>query len=73
MTENTNSTVFGFGGIGGMLIATALLIIILVALTIWGIKAQNEVMQNPYTLENRGDIKQFGSSRDEHVIVKDKK
>ncbi len=70
MMENTNRCVFSLSGVTGMLIATVLLIAILVGLTIWGVKAQNEVMQNPYTLENALGIKEFGSSRDEHVIIK---
>ena len=46
--ENQNRSVFGFGGVGGMLIATVLLLSILVVLTVLGISAQQDVMQKPY-------------------------
>ncbi|ASQ31111.1 DUF4006 domain protein [Campylobacter avium LMG 24591] len=71
--ENTNRCVFSLSGVTGMLIATVLLLAILVGLTIWGLKAQQDVMQKPYTLENAQGIKEFGSSRNEHVIIKDAK
>ena len=68
--ENTNRCVFSLSGVTGMLIATVLLIAILVALTIWGIRVQQEVMQKPYTLENAQSIKMKGSKMQDHVIVK---
>lgn len=46
--ENQNRSVFGLGGVGGMLIATVLLLSILVVLTVLGISAQQDVMQKPY-------------------------
>lgn len=55
--DNTNRNVFGLHGITGMLIATVLLLSILVGLTIWGISAQQEVANKPYTIETPQAIK----------------
>lgn len=55
--ENTSRNVFGFHGITGMLIATALLLSILVGLTIWGISAQQEAATKPYKITNPSAIK----------------
>ncbi|NDJ27579.1 DUF4006 domain-containing protein [Campylobacter sp. MIT 12-8780] len=71
--ENTNRCVFSLSGVTGMLIATILLISILVGLTIWGIKAQQSVMQAPYSLEKASEVKQFGSKESEHMLIKDTK
>ena len=73
MEENTNRSVFSLGGLTGMLIATVLLIVILILLTIWGIKAQRDVMQKPYTIEQAENIKEFGSKREQHIIIKELK
>ncbi|WP_297575068.1 DUF4006 family protein [uncultured Campylobacter sp.] len=54
--ENQNRNVFGLHGVTGMLIATVLLLSILVGLTIWGIKVQQEVADKPYTLQNPQDV-----------------
>ena len=70
-TENFNRGVFGFSGLTGMLIATALLLTILVVLTIWGLKAQQEVMQKPYSLENPQEVKLFGSQEQDHMKIKE--
>ncbi len=59
--ENTNRNVFGLHGITGMLIATVLLISILVGLTIWGISAQQEAVDNPYEITNPQAIKMIDS------------
>lgn len=69
--ENTNRCVFSFSGITGMLIATVLLIAILVVLTIFGIKAQREVMQKPYSLKDIQSVKMLGSKEQDHRIIKD--
>lgn len=69
--NNEDRTLFGIKGIGGMLLTTVLLIVILVLLTIWGLKAQQEVMQKPYSLENASDIKMLGSKKSDHIIIKD--
>ncbi len=55
--ENTNRGVFTLSGVTGMLIATVLLLSILVGLTIWGIKAQQEVANKPYTITNPHALK----------------
>ena len=57
--ENMNRSVFGFGGVGGMLITTAILLSILVVLTYLGIVAQQDVMQKPYEFDRNelADVK----------------
>ncbi|AJC84246.1 DUF4006 family protein [Campylobacter peloridis] len=69
--ENSNRCVFSLSGVSGMLIATVLLLSILVGLTIWGLKTQQDVMQKPYKIENAEQIKMFDSKRDEHIIIKE--
>ncbi len=55
--ENTNRSVFSIHGVTGMLIATVLLLSILTVLTIFSIKAQQEVANKPYTITNTQAIK----------------
>ncbi|AJC87361.1 DUF4006 family protein [Campylobacter insulaenigrae] len=69
--ENQNRCVFSLSGVSGMLVATILLLAILVGLTLWGLKTQQEVMQKPYKLENAEQIKMFNSKKEEHIIVKE--
>lgn len=71
--ENTNRCVFALNGISGFLIAVVLLLSILAGLTYLGIGAQQSVMQKPYTFEKSGAVKEFGSKRDQHIIIKDVK
>lgn len=71
MEENTNRGVFALNGVTGMLIATVLLLSILAGLTCWGISAQQSVMQKPYTLENASAVQEFGSTREQHIKIKD--
>lgn len=73
MEENTNRGVFALNGVTGMLIATVLLLSILAGLTCWGISAQQNVMQKPYTFKNDKQVKEFGSKRSQHIIIKDEK
>lgn len=70
MEENTNRGVFALNGVTGMLIATVLLLSILAGLTCLGISAQQNVMQKPYTFKNEGQVKEFGSKRSQHIIIK---
>ncbi|TXE88402.1 DUF4006 family protein [Campylobacter volucris] len=69
--ENSNRCVFSLSGVGGMLVATVLLLTILVTLTICGLKIQQEVMQKPYKLENANEIKMFNSKEVDHIIIKE--
>ncbi|MCX2683570.1 DUF4006 family protein [Campylobacter sp. MIT 21-1685] len=71
MMENTKRCVFSLSGVTGMLIATLLLLAILVVLTIWGIKAQQEVMQKPYALKDIQNVKMIGSKTEEYKIIKE--
>ncbi|EAL5963640.1 DUF4006 family protein [Campylobacter jejuni] len=71
MMENNNRCVFSFSGVTGMLIATVLLLAILVVLTIWGLKAQQEVMQKPYSLKDIQSVKMFGSKEQDHRSIKE--
>ncbi len=69
--ENNNRCVFSLSGVAGMLIATVLLLTILVVLTIWGLKAQQEVMQKPYSLKDIQNVKMFGSKEQDHRSIKE--
>ncbi|EAH4946220.1 DUF4006 family protein [Campylobacter jejuni] len=71
MMENNNRCVFSLSGVTGMLIATVLLLAILVVLTIWGLKAQQEVMQKPYSLKDVQSVKMFGSKKQDHRSIKE--
>ncbi|EDP3472650.1 DUF4006 family protein [Campylobacter jejuni] len=70
MMEN-NRCVFSLSGVTGMLIATVLLLAILAVLTIWGLKAQQEVMQKPYSLKDVQSVKMFGSKEQDHRSIKE--
>lgn len=67
--ENTNRCVFSLSGVTGMLIATVLLLAILVGLTIWGLKAQQEVMQQPYSLKDIQNVKMLGPKEQDHKSI----
>ncbi|EAH4531936.1 TPA: DUF4006 family protein [Campylobacter jejuni] len=71
MMENNNRCVFSLSGVTGMLIATVLLLAILVVLTTWGLKAQQEVMQKPYSLKDVQSVKMFGSKEQDHRSIKE--
>ncbi|EGG1578768.1 DUF4006 family protein [Campylobacter jejuni] len=71
MMENNNRCVFSLSGVTGMLIAMVLLLAILVVLTIWGLKAQQEVMQKPYSLKDVQSVKMFGSKEQDHRSIKE--
>lgn len=72
--ENQNRSVFGFGGVGGMLIATVLLLSILVVLTVLGISAQQDVMQKPYEYDRSelASVKMLDSYDTESKIMRSK-
>ncbi|EPR3613222.1 DUF4006 family protein [Campylobacter jejuni] len=71
MMKNNNRCVFSLSGVTGMLIATVLLLTILAVLTIWGLKAQQEVMQKPYSLKDVQSVKMFGSKEQDHRSIKE--
>ncbi|EAH4711792.1 TPA: DUF4006 family protein [Campylobacter jejuni] len=71
MMENNNRCVFSLSGVTGMLIATVLLLAILAVLTIWGLKAQQEVMQKPYSLKDVQSVKMFDSKEQDHRSIKE--
>ncbi|HIC4039975.1 TPA: DUF4006 family protein [Campylobacter jejuni] len=71
MMENNNRCVFSLSGVTGMLIATVLLLAILAVLTIWGLKAQQKVMQKPYSLKDVQSVKMFGSKEQDHRSIKE--
>ncbi|MFH0158362.1 DUF4006 family protein [Campylobacter jejuni] len=71
MMESNNRCVFSLSGVTGMLIATVLLLAILAVLTIWGLKAQQEVMQKPYSLKDVQSVKMFGSKEQDHRSIKE--
>ena len=72
--ENQNRSVFGLGGVGGMLIATVLLLSILVVLTVLGIQAQQDVMQKPYEYDRSelAGVKMLDSYDTESKIMRSK-
>ena len=72
--ENQNRSVFGLGGVCGMLIATVLLLSILVVLTVLGISAQQDVMQKPYEYDRSelADVKMLDSYETESKIMRSK-
>ena len=72
--ENQNRSVFGLGGVGGMLIATVVLLSILVVLTVLGIQAQQDVMQKPYEYDRSelADVKMLDSYETESKIMRSK-
>lgn len=72
--ENQSRSVFGLGGVGGMLIATVLLLSILVVLTVLGISAQQDVMQKPYEYDRSelADVKMLDSYETESKIMRSK-
>lgn len=72
--ENQNRSVFGLGGVGGMLIATVLLLSILVVLTVLGISAQQDVMQKPYEYDRSelASVKMLDSYDTESKIMRSK-
>ncbi|QKG30057.1 DUF4006 family protein [Campylobacter sp. RM16187] len=69
--ENTNRNVFALNGATGMLIATVLLLTILAVLTYLGIKAQQDVAQKPYTIENRSAIEMKSVDNAKHIKIKE--
>ena len=72
--ENQNRSVFGLGGVGGMLLTTVVLLSILVVLTVLGISAQQDVMQKPYEYDRSelAGIKMLDSYDTESKIMRSK-
>ncbi|MGE4419432.1 MAG: DUF4006 family protein [Sulfurimonas sp.] len=65
---NENRSTFSLDGITGMLIATVLLLVILVGLTIWGINVQNTSAANFYDIKDETSIKMIGSKEADHIV-----
>lgn len=72
--ENQNRSVFGLGGVGGMLLTTVVLLSILVVLTVLGISAQQDVMQKPYEYDRSelADVKMLDNYETESKIMRSK-
>lgn len=72
--ENQNRSVFGLGGVGGMLLTTVVLLFILVVLTVLGISAQQDVMQKPYEYDRSelAGVKMLDSYETESKIMRSK-
>ena len=72
--ENQNRSVFGLGGVGGMLLTTVVLLSILVVLTVLGIQAQQDVMQKPYEYDRSelADVTMLDSYETESKIMRSK-
>lgn len=71
--ENNSRHVFALDGVTGMLIATVLLLSILVVLTILGVKAQQDVAQEPYSLHNVENVSKFSNVEIANETMKLKK
>lgn len=69
--ENTNRNVFALNGVTGMLIAVVLLLSLLGIFTYFAIKAQQDVAQKPYTLENPSAIQMKSTQNAQHVKIKE--
>lgn len=69
--ENQNRHIFSIHGITGMLIATVLLISILVVLTYFGLKAQQDVAQKPYKITDPSAIKMKSVDNIQYKVVKE--
>ena len=65
---NENRSVFSLDGITGMLVATVLLLVILVALTVWNMNVQNTNASNFYDIKDEASVKMFGSKQADHVV-----
>ncbi len=65
---NENRSVFSLDGITGMLVATVLLLVILVALTVWNMNVQNTNASNFYDIKDEASIKMKGSIAADHVV-----
>ena len=72
--ENQNRSVFGLGGVGGMLLTTVVLLSILAVLTVLGISAQQDVMQKPYEYDRSelAGVKMLDSYDTESKIMRSK-
>ena len=72
--ENQNRSVFGLGGVGGMLLTTVVLLSILAVLTVLGIQAQQDVMQKPYEYDRSelAGVKMLDSYETESKIMRSK-
>ena len=66
---NENRSLFALDGITGMLIATVLLLVILVVLTITSLGVQNANATNYYDIKDEQSIKMFGSKAQDHVVT----
>ncbi len=71
MMENTNRNVFALNGLTGMLVATALLLVILAVLTCLGISAQKDVASKPYTIQDPSGIQMKSLDNAKHVKIKE--
>lgn len=65
---NENRGLFVLDGITGMLIATVLLLIILAALTVAGLGAQNANANNYYEIKDATSIKMIDTTSGSHKV-----
>lgn len=59
---------FGLNGIGGMLIATVLLLSILAGLSVWSFSVQAREADNFYKIEGEKEIKMIDKSAQAKVV-----
>ena len=65
---NENRSIFSLDGITGMLIATVLLLVILVFLSISAVSVQQESATNFYDIKDETSIKMIGSKQADHIV-----
>jgi len=71
---NENRSIFALDGITGMLIATVLLLIVLVGLTVWSLGVQNENATNYYEIKDEQNIRsgiggENPSKASDHIVT----
>jgi hypothetical protein len=73
MAENTKRSLFGLHGVTGILIATVLLVLISVALTLMVIVTQRHAVENPYdpsVIRDINNIKMFSTENKNFAFQK---
>ncbi len=66
--EEYERGVFSFHGVIGMAIATALLLSILVGLSIWGLKVQQDSATKPYEINNISNVQMISDDNSQYSI-----
>jgi len=65
---NDNRSIFSLDGITGMLIATVLLLVILVGLSVWAVNVQNASATNFYDIKDEHLIQMKSVDNAKHLV-----